>query len=41
MHTDLMDREALIEWAHAHADGPVTATPDYQLSLSSKLVRFR
>lgn len=35
-----MDKTALISWAERHADGPVTAAPDYRLSLSSKLVRF-
>ena len=35
-----MDRAGLIAWANQHADGGVTATPDYQLSLSSKLIRF-
>ncbi|MEI8083551.1 MAG: hypothetical protein WCI74_17075, partial [Actinomycetes bacterium] len=40
MQDTTMDKTALLAWAQRHADGPVTATPDYQLSLSSKLVRF-
>lgn len=35
------DKAGLLEWAHQHADGPVTATPDYKMSLTSKLIRFR
>ena len=41
MQEPTMDKTALLAWAERHADGPVTATPDYQLSLSSKLLRFR
>ena len=40
MQDTTMDKPALLAWAERHADGPVTATPDYQLSLSSKLLRF-
>ena len=40
MQDTTMDKTALLAWAERHADGPVTATPDYQLSLSSKLLRF-
>lgn len=40
MKESTIDRTALISWAERHADGPVTAAPDYQLSLSSKLIRF-
>lgn len=36
-----MDKAALNAWAEAHAEGPVVSTPDRQLSLSSKLLRFR
>lgn len=36
-----MNRSALVAWAERHGDGVVNAKPDYQLSLSSKLVRFR
>ena len=36
-----MDKDALLAWAGQHADGPVSVTPDYLLSLSSKLLRFR
>ena len=40
MQDTTMDKTALLAWAERHADGPVTTTPDYQLSLSSKLLRF-
>ena len=40
MHEITMDKSALLAWAERHADSPVTATPDFQLSLSSKLLRF-
>lgn len=36
-----MDRDALLSWASSHAEGPVVSSPDYGLSLSSKLLRFR
>jgi hypothetical protein len=35
-----MNRAELIAWAARHGNGAVTTKPDYQLSLSSKLVRF-
>jgi hypothetical protein len=41
VHEMAMDRTALLAWAERHAEGPVVTTPDYQLSLSSKLLRFR
>lgn len=40
MQETTIDKSALLAWAQRHADGHVTATPDYQLSLSSKLLRF-
>ncbi len=40
MQETTMDKSALLAWAERHADGPVSATPDFQLSLSSKLLRF-
>ncbi len=30
-----MDKSALLAWAERHGDGPVSATPDFQLSLSA------
>ena len=36
-----MDKKSLHAWADQHADGPVTTKPDYRLSISSKLLRFR
>lgn len=41
MMSQTRDKAGMLDWAHRHADGPVTATPDFQLSLSSKLIRFR
>lgn len=36
-----MNKTELITWAERHGEGRVSTKPDYQLSLSSKLVRFR
>lgn len=36
-----MNRTELITWATQHGEGEVSTKPDYQLSLSSMLVRFR
>jgi len=36
-----MIKTELLAWAERQTDGDVNAKPDYQLSLSSKLIRFR
>lgn len=36
-----MNRSAMMAWAERNGDGAVNAQPDYHLSLSSRLVRFR
>lgn len=36
-----MDRSSLLAWARQHADGEVADRPDFDLSLSSRLLRFR
>ena len=41
MDEPTMDRAALLSWATLHAGGRVVSTPDYGMSLSSKLLRFR